>query len=292
MRVLVILVLMVGSIYSWWQPTPGTSWDYQIGGPNTTRNVQVYFLDGADTRSSLVSSLRSAGKRVSCYFSAGSVEDWRSDAKQFPSSIIGNDFTGWEGEKYLDIRATTVLEPIFRARLQTAKDKNCDGIEWDNVDTWTAKTGFPLTAADGLTFLRFLSNLTHQYDLSVGLKNNPTQVKDLVSLFDFAVVEDCAQYRECDSYLPFYNQNKAIFAVEYADSCSGLLPQVEGILRDVAVSPSGLFVQCNDYSATTSAPSTLIPTPSPTPVPSPPSFAFSLTSSVFLLCSSLALILL
>ena len=33
--------------------------------------------------------------------------------------------------------------------------------------------------------------------------------------FDFAVVEQCYQYNECDAYLPFIAQNKAVLICEY-----------------------------------------------------------------------------
>ena len=42
------------------------------------------------------------------------------------------------------------------------------------------------------------------------------QVGALVSHFDFAVVEQCFQYNECDAYLPFVQQNKAVLICEYA----------------------------------------------------------------------------
>ena len=42
----------------------------------------------------------------------------------------------------------------------------------------------------------FLANMTHSYQMSVGLKNDVGQIKDLVGLFDFAVNESCHQYDE------------------------------------------------------------------------------------------------
>lgn len=51
-----------------------------------------------------------------CYFSAGSWEDWRPDAGQFPDSVKGNNLEDWPGEKWLDIRQIDVLAPIMGAR--------------------------------------------------------------------------------------------------------------------------------------------------------------------------------
>lgn len=44
------------------------------------------------------------GRKVICYFSAGSYENWRSDKGDFPSDVLGNNLEHWEGEKWLDIR--------------------------------------------------------------------------------------------------------------------------------------------------------------------------------------------
>jgi hypothetical protein len=65
----------------------------------------------------------------------GFSEDWRPDAKQFPSSVLGRT-NGWPGERWLDmdIRQTNVLAPIITARFQMCKDKGFDAIEADNVN--------------------------------------------------------------------------------------------------------------------------------------------------------------
>lgn len=68
------------------------------------------------------------------YFSAGSYENWRSDERDFPSSVKGNNLDGWPGEKWLDISDWATLGPIMEARLDLAVTKGCDGVEPDNVD--------------------------------------------------------------------------------------------------------------------------------------------------------------
>ncbi len=59
-----------------------------------------------------------------CYFSAGSGESWRSDYKQFPSRVVGNKLEGWEGERWLDVRDSSVLQ-VLSKRLDLAKSKGC-----------------------------------------------------------------------------------------------------------------------------------------------------------------------
>lgn len=48
----------------------------------------------------------SKGKKVVCYFSAGTYEDWRPDKGQFPPDALGNEDPIWRGERWVDIRDT------------------------------------------------------------------------------------------------------------------------------------------------------------------------------------------
>jgi hypothetical protein len=198
-----------------WQPTPGTSWQWQLTGEiDTSLNVQMYDIDLFDVPQSVIDQLHAQGRVVICYFSAGSWEDWRPDAGAFSSSVKG-DSNGWPGERWLDIRRLDILGPIVETRLNLALEKRCDGVEPDNVDGYTNDTGFLLTYQDQIAFNTFLANAAHQLGLSVGLKNDVEQVTDLLPYFDWALNEQCFQYRECDSLLPFIEAGKAVFQVEY-----------------------------------------------------------------------------
>src|SRR3954454_9781909 len=109
---------------SYWQPTPGLKWQIQYAGTlDTSLAVDVYNLDLFDTSASVISDLKSKGKHVVCYFSAGSYENWRPDTGSFPASVLGRDLDGWAGEKWLDVRNLDVLIPIMRARMELAAQK-------------------------------------------------------------------------------------------------------------------------------------------------------------------------
>ena len=69
---------------------------------------QVYTLDGWDTPSTSVAWLRAQGAAPVCYFSAGTFEDWRSDAGQFLPSDKGQAMGDWPGEWWLNIRSDNV----------------------------------------------------------------------------------------------------------------------------------------------------------------------------------------
>ena len=122
---------------------------------------------------------------------------------------------GWPDEKWLDIRQLDILGPLIEARLDLAVNKGCDGVEPDNIDAYTNRSGFPLTAQDQLQFNTWLAQQAHARGLSVGLKNDIGQVPELVSAFDWALNEQCFEYAECDMLVPFVQAGKAVFGVEY-----------------------------------------------------------------------------
>ena len=201
-----------------WQPKPGTSWQWQLSGTlDTSLAVQMYDIDLFDNSKAVISGLQAKGIKVICYVDAGSYEPGRPDSASFTAAVLGKVMDGWPDEKWLDIRSTVVRDLIGK-RFDVAVQKGCDGVEPDNVDGYTNDTGFPLTAADQLDYNRFLANAAHTRNLSVALKNDPDQVKDLVNDFDFELDEQCFQYSECDSLLPFINAGKAVFEVEYGNA--------------------------------------------------------------------------
>ena len=148
----------------------------------------------------------------------------RPDAGAFPDAVKG-DSNGWSGERWLDIRRLDVLGPIMQRRLDLCKQKGFDAVEPDNVDGYTNSTGFPLTAADQLTYNRFLATAAHARGLSIGLKNDLDQAQTLEPDFDWALNEQCFQYNECGLLKPFSAAGKAIFEVEYNLDPAQFCPQ-------------------------------------------------------------------
>ncbi len=199
----------------WYRPTPGTAWQWQLSGTvNVAYDAMIYDVDLFDAPQSLIDQLHGAGRKVICYFSAGSYEAWREDAGRFPAADLGNPLDGWAGERWLDIRSDAV-RAIMTSRLDLAVQKGCDGVEPDNVDGYTNTSGFPLAAGDQLAFNRFLAYEAHIRSLSIGLKNDLEQVPELVAHFDFAVNEQCHAFDECDALAPFINAGKAVLNAEY-----------------------------------------------------------------------------
>jgi len=200
-----------------WQPPLNTSWQIQFSDlpVDQSVNAEMYDIDLFDNDASVVASLHAQGRKVVCYISAGSWEDWRPDADRFPESVKGNNLSGWPGEKWLDIRRLDILGPIMEARMDLCRQKGFDGIDPDNVDGYTNNTGFPLTYQDQLNYNIFLANAAHARGLAIGLKNDLDQVADLLPYFEWQLNEQCFEYNECDLLLPFINAGKPVFNIEY-----------------------------------------------------------------------------
>jgi hypothetical protein len=213
-----------------WQPPQSTSWQWQLSGTvDTSVDVAMYDIDMFDNPASLVTSLQNDGRHVVCYISAGSLERWRPDKSDFPDRIVGRPLDGWPGERYLDIRKLTILRRLMDARLDLCAAKGFDAVEFDNVDAWSANTGFPLTRDDQLAYNAMLANMAHERGLSAALKNDVEQVKQLEPYFDFSLDEECFTYHECDRLQPFIDDGKAVFQVEYNLPTSAFCPEANAM---------------------------------------------------------------
>jgi hypothetical protein len=231
-NVVTILVFAGAGAEAWYQPTAGTTWDWQLQVPiNPTAAVQVYDIDMFDNAAAVVADLHSRGKKVICYIDVGSWENYRSDASKFPASLLGAKYNGFPNERWLDIRSITTspLGPILIARFQQAKAKGCDSVEPDNMDgydkTAHESSGFPLTYNDQIVFNRWVADQVHALGMAVGLKNDINQVKDLVGNFDFHVSEQAFQYGEYSFLVPFIQANKPVFEAEYQWKLTQFCPQ-------------------------------------------------------------------
>jgi len=202
-----------------WRPPLKTSWQWQLADlpVDQSFDVVMYDVDLFDNDASIVAALHAQGRKVVCYVSVGSWEDWRPDQEQFPPSVIGKDYAGWPGEKWLDIRRIDLLAPLMRARFDQCQAKGFDALEPDNIDGYTNDTGFPLTYQDQLNYNVWLANEAHARGLSIGLKNDGEQAEDLLAYFDWAMAEDCFADDWCDQVAPFVAAGKAVFAAEYTD---------------------------------------------------------------------------
>jgi hypothetical protein len=199
-----------------WIPTAAESYQIQYDGKlDLSYPAQIFDLDMFDTPASVVAQLHTMGRRVVCYIDVGTWEKWRRDADKFPKSVLGKKDGHWPGERWLDIRATSILEPIMGARYDLCKKKGFDGIDPDNIDGYQNDTGFPLTAAEQLTYDTWVAKAAHERGLTVDQKNDNGQLKELSNLFDFAVDEQCFQQGWCGQLKVYSDRNRLVVDVEY-----------------------------------------------------------------------------
>ena len=207
---------------TWWKPAPLTRWQIVLdssGSITIHPDILVYDIDLFDTPQSTISALHKAGKKVICYISAGTYENWRPDASQFPPSALGNAVDGWAGERWVDTRSTAVRN-IMTQRIALASSKSCDGIDPDNLDGYDNDDGLGLTETNSINYVSFLASAAHAKGLAIGLKNCPEIVPNVISQVDWSVTEECAKYDECNSYQPFISAKKPVFQIEYPNVAS------------------------------------------------------------------------
>ena len=202
---------------SQWVPPQQLTWYWQLTGTPKVEPVAATDVDGFDNSSRTVADFHAIGQRMICYIDVGTWENWRTDASQFPATVLGNS-NGWPGERWLDVRQLAVLEPIMTARLKMCQQKGFDAVEPDNIDGDENNTGFPITAAEQLAYDTWIAQEVHSLGMAVFQKNDPDQAAQLEPYFDGVIDEQCNQYSECSSYQPYLNAGKPVLNAEYEAS--------------------------------------------------------------------------
>lgn len=203
-----------------WKPAPGLTWTYQLSViPTATqllnpKEFDVWNIDLFDTPTSSIKTIQNANSKVICYFSAGTFENWRSDALKFKASDKGNAMADWDGETWLNTGSANV-RAIMTARLDLAASKGCNAVDPDNIDGYDHPTGLPLSRDTATDYIKFLATEANKRGLSIGLKNSLDIIPNVLPSVQFAVNEQCAQYNECQNLKPFTDAGKAVFHVEY-----------------------------------------------------------------------------
>jgi hypothetical protein len=212
------LVLVDGRPVAAWVPAPREAFDIQLTSPfQLERRVATVALGLDDTSPTRLQDLKARGVRTICVINAGAWENWRPDAGAFDQRLIGASQSGWQGERWLDIRAQDALRPLLARRLDLCRSKGFDGVLLRNVDGYAHRTGFPLTARDQLVHNRWLAAEARARGLAVGLMNTLELAPELVADVDFAVAEGCFQANSCEALLAFRRADKPAYVVEYTN---------------------------------------------------------------------------
>ena len=227
---------------SWWHPPQRLTWYWQLTGTlRTGVPAAAYDVDGFETTAAQVSALHGEGRRVVCYLSVGTAESWRPDYESFPKSVLGRRDGSWQGERWIDIRRLSVIEPIMQARFRMCAQKGFDAVEPDNIEAFANSSGFPITAAQQLTYNLWVAQAVHALGMAVLQKNDAQQSAQQQPHFDGALTEQCNQYRECADFAPYLSAGEPVLNAEYslatgrfcaADEAAGIMGARYGLALD------------------------------------------------------------
>jgi len=209
-----------------WQPEQGVKWQIDISDTISVSSAsapepsdaEVWDLDLFNTDADTITNLKSAGKKVICYFSAGTSEEGRPDLGSFQDGDLGAGLPDWPGENWLDLRSESVFA-VMQGRIDLAAQKGCDAIDPDNMDGYSNENGGgfnpPLSTDDSVAFLQKMADAAGSYGMSIGLKNAGDIVDSVTDIVQFAVNEQCSELQECGIYDNFTGAGKPVFHIEY-----------------------------------------------------------------------------
>ncbi|GGS46011.1 endo alpha-1,4 polygalactosaminidase [Streptomyces griseoviridis] len=224
-------------------PPARTGFDYQLGGPYTPADdVRVVVRDHT--------AKPAAGRYTICYVNAFQAQP---DAeREWDPDLLLRDGDGhvvmdeeW-GEAMLDIGTAAKRKRIaakVNGWIDDCAARGFDAVEPDNYDSYTRAPGGLLSAADAKAFLGLLAAHAHDEGLAIGQKNTAELAADREEVgLDFAVVEECGQYDECDAYTAAFGDE--VLVIEYEErglkrACEGWGGEISVVRRDLDVLPAG-----------------------------------------------------
>ncbi|MFE1973971.1 endo alpha-1,4 polygalactosaminidase [Streptomyces hygroscopicus] len=213
--------------------------DYQIGGAYTPpKGVDIVSRDRKDSPADGLYNI--------CYVNAFQVQPGERD--QWPDDLLLRDANGdlvidedWN-EPLLDIRTAKKRERVadkVNGWIDGCADKGFDAVEPDNYDSYERSQKL-LTTTHAKEFIALLSKHAHAQGLAIAQKNTAALLPDRKAAgLDFAVVEECGEYDECEQFAKAYDDH--VVAVEYgekgfAKACEGWGDRLSVVLRDRDVS--------------------------------------------------------
>lgn len=147
----------------------------------------------------------------------------------------------WAGEILLDTSSAEkreALAAIVGAWIEQCAADGYNAIEADNLDTYS-RSNNALDIDDNLAYAALLIDRAHAHGLAFAQKNGgELGSRGKAAGFDFAIVESCQVYDECDAYMDVFGAH--VLAIEYTDtdashfqtSCAARGRQISVIRRD------------------------------------------------------------
>jgi hypothetical protein len=204
-------------------PPADVSWDARLDDAvDIAEDVQLFYLDPAWQPASDLAALHAAGRHYLCYLSAGTYEDFREDAEEFPANVIGNPLVDFPRERWVDVRSSAVRE-IMARRVTELAAKGCDGVPPSSLAVHAAETGFGLTESDALDYSRWLAERIHAAGMSAGLAAPAALSAELWPTFEFGLAIDCLEGSQCAEFDVFTRAGKPVLHVEFGDAESAAI---------------------------------------------------------------------
>ncbi|THC87506.1 hypothetical protein EYZ11_013048 [Aspergillus tanneri] len=179
----------------YWQPRVGATWQIVLSAPiqDSSLEVDVYDRDLWINEEAIIDYyLHHKGSKVTC-----------------------QDLDGWPDERWVDIRSKNTRN-IMISRLDKAQRMGCDGVDPDNVDGFENESGLDLTQQDSIEFVNWLADESHSRSMSIGLKNTMPILSAVMGSIQWALNEQCIEYKECMDYTELTRSGEPIFHIEYA----------------------------------------------------------------------------
>lgn len=238
-------------------PPANAPFDYQIGGdyplpPGVEVVARDWFSGRPAPRPAYSTCYVNAFQTQADERGANRPDERSSWPRQLVLSRLGDD-PKWGGEYLVDISTASKRRRAARwvgQMIAGCARKGYDAVEYDNLDSWTRFDGTPLARRvpfgkrEALAYAKLLAKRAHALDLAVAQKNTAdVKVRQARRVgFDFAIVEECARYAECQRYRRVYG-NKVI-AIEYRRgdfrrACRTVGEQISVVLRDRGVGTPG-----------------------------------------------------
>jgi hypothetical protein len=239
-------------------PPEGAAPDYQLGeGYPPEEGVEIVVRDRLSPAPDDLYGV--------CYINAfqtqpDELEDW-------PDALILKGADGepvfdpdWPDEALLDTSTEDnreAIEDIVSPWITECAGAGFRAVEFDNLDSYARSDG-ALTLENNLELAEEFVEIAHEAGLAAAQKNAADDSRTLrdEAGFDFAIVEECVQFEECELYEEVYGDH--VIAIEYSDAegasfedaCAGDLLPDSAVLRDRDLGspddPGYVFELCAD----------------------------------------------
>ncbi|MGY4643936.1 endo alpha-1,4 polygalactosaminidase [Cellulomonas sp. URHB0016] len=193
--------------------------DYQIGGAYTPAStVAIVDRDRLEAPA--------AGRYNVCYVNAfqtqpGDAAWWKTNHDDLLLKKANGTYvvdSAWD-EMLLDTSTAakrTRLLAIVGGWIDGCKARGYDAVEPDNLDSYS-RSSKRLTTQNNVAFARLLAARAHADGLAIAQKNDADLTSRGTAIgFDFAIVEECQVYDECDDFTSVYGAR--VYEIEYTDN--------------------------------------------------------------------------